>query len=188
MKNIITSAVVLLAETETMGKYLFGAYNDKGEAISFLSLPEDHGVFIKLLIGQQTIMGANTLKATPDIFPDGGRICVTHHPENVKLPAIAAKNIEEAIELAKERAEKRGENKVYVIGGANLMKQCLEENLLEEIELTLTFGHKKDVQNPVYLDFNLENWKIIKDSGLLTSEVSEPKKLNYRFLTLRSLK
>lgn len=185
MKNIKTSAVILLSKTETEGKYLFGAYNDKGDAVGFLSLPEDHGVFIKLLIGQQTIMGANTLKATPDDFPDGGRVCVTHHPGNVKAPALAAASIGEAIHLAKERAQKAGKEKVYVIGGANLIRQCLEENVLDEMELTLVYDHKEDVRHPVYLEFDFKNWEIIGDSGMLTSAVSEPKGLEYRFLTLR---
>lgn len=186
MNSIKTSAVILLSETETEGKYLFGAYNEEGVAVSFLSLPEDHGVFVKLLIGQQTIMGANTLKATPENFPDGGRICVTHHPENVKPPAMAVKNIEEAVQLAKERAKRAGEESVYVIGGASLIGQCLEESILDEIELTLVYGHKKEVQHPVYLDFDFKKWEILKDSGLLTSEVSEPKGLEYRFLTLKN--
>lgn len=185
MKIIKTSSVILLAKTETEGKFLFGAYKDDGEATGFLSLPEDHGVFLKLLIGQQTIMGANTLKATPTDFPDAGRICVTHHPEKVKPPAIAVNSIQSAVELAKSRAENSGEDKVFVIGGAKLIKEFLDANLLDEIEMTLVYGHRKNVPNPVFLDFNFDRWEILKDSGILVSAASDPGNLKYRFLSLK---
>lgn len=182
--KIKTSSMILLAKTEIADKYLFGAYKNNGEATGFIKLPEDHKRFISKLTGIQTIMGANTLKATPADFPDGGRICITHHPDQIEKGAIPAPNIRSGIETAKKRAEIHHQKVVYVIGGASIIRQCIDLNLLDEIELTLTYGHQKDVPNPVYLDFHLDDWKITEDSGLLISKNSKPKNLKYRFLTL----
>lgn len=186
MKNIITSAIILLAQTNEKNKYLFGSYKDNGEATSFLKLPEDHKRFVDILRNQQTIMGASTLKATPEDFPDSGRFCVTHHPEAVHKNAVAVNSIQKGIELAKEKAKKEGNQCVFVIGGASIIKQCLEQNLLDKIELTLTYAHQKNVENPVYLEFDFTKWEILKDSGKMISKTSNPKKLNYRFLTIKN--
>lgn len=164
---------------------MFGAYSDKGEAAGFLSLPEDHRRFVKMLTGRQTVMGFKTLEATPADFPDAGRICITHHPEKVNPPAIAAGSIAEGIEIAKQRASKTGQNVIYVIGGAEILTQCLEQQLLDEVELTLTEEYLDSAPNLIYLDFDLDDWEITDDSGILTSADSNPAHLQYRYLTLR---
>lgn len=186
MREIITSSIILLAKTSIEDQYIFGAYKDSGEATDFLQLPEDHEMFVNTLIGQQTVMGVNTLNATPLDFPDGGRICITHHPEKVRNDAIAATSIKQGIEIAKKRAEATNQEKIYVIGGAELIQQCLELQLLDEIQLTLTYGYKKQVENPIYLNFKLNNWKIIEDSGIMISANSIPKGLKFSYLRLKN--
>lgn len=181
---ITTSSIILLAKTKQANKYIFGAYTDDGKATSFLKLPEDRKMFEETLVNRQTVMGRNTFNATPTDFPDAGRICITHHPEKVGDKGIPAATIKEGIAIAKKRAQKAGQNIIYVIGGANIIKQCLEENLLDEIKLTLTYDHRPNVENPVYLDFNLDNWNIAEDSGIMISKNSEPKDLKYRYLRI----
>lgn len=182
--NTIVSSVILLAQTEKHNKYIFGAYKDNGEATDFLQLPEDHKLFIDTIRGKQVVMGKETLMATPDNFPDGGRFCVTHHPETVGRKAIAVDSIPKAIEMAKMAANKQEQDRIYVIGGASIIGQCFENNLLDEMRLTLTYGHKENVLNPVFLNFDIEKWRIIEDSGILIAENSFPDHLRYRFLTL----
>lgn len=184
LENIQTSAVILLAETEIPGRYLFGAYKDNGKATGFVDLPEDHKRFVEILTDQQTIMGRKTLEATPKDFPDAGRIVVTHHPKKIKSPGLGVESLESAIELAKKRALKEGKKEVFVVGGARIMQECIENNLLDKIQLTLTYSHQENIPNPVYLSFELDNWKIEEDSGILTSENSKPKNLKYRYLVL----
>lgn len=185
MPTIITSSIILLATTDQPNEYLFGAYKENGEATSFLKLPEDHRFFVDRLRGKQTVMGRSTLEATPVDFPDGGRICITHHPDDLRSDAIPAKDIQEAIRLAKKRAEKSGDDRIYVIGGASIIKQAIEKGLLDEINLTLTYGHQENIPHPVYLSFNREEWTVKKDSGKKISESSVPKNLAYRFLVLQ---
>lgn len=184
MKTIKTSSVILLAETGIPGKYVFGAYEDNGTAAGFLSLPEDHRRFVSILTGMQTVMGFKTLEATPADFPDAGRICITHHPGKVKAPAIAAGSVKEGIGMAKQRAAKAGQDVIYVIGGAEILTQCLQQELLDEIRLTLTEGYLKSAPNLVCLDFNSDAWEVLEDSGLLVSEGSDPPRLKYRYLRL----
>lgn len=185
MTEIITSCVILLAKTNQPNNYVFGAYKNSGEATGFVDLPEDHKRFVEILRNHQTIMGASTLKATPDDFPDGGRYCVTHHPENVGHKAKAVDSIERGIALAKVQAAKIGQKRVFVVGGASIIEQCLEKNLLDEIELTLTHDHQKQIPNPVYLQFDLASWEIVEDSGILVSKDSDPKDLKFQYLLLK---
>lgn len=184
MENIIISSIILLAKTAIPNRYIFGAYKDNGDATSFLNLPEDHDMFVNTLIAQQTIMGRETLEATPLDFPDNGRICVTHHPETLRKDAIAARSITEAITIAKQRAMERGQEKVFVIGGASIMKQCIDQNILDEVLLTLTESHNENVPHPVYLDFNLSDWLLVKDSGVMIGQNSQPENLKFHYYTL----
>lgn len=186
--QIKTSSIILLAKTEKENCYIFGAYKDNGEATSFLNLPEDHKMFVDTLTNQQTIMGYKTLKATPTDFPDAGRICITHHPNKIDNNAIPASSISEAIDIAKKRAQKTEKDTVFVIGGASIIKQCLEQDLLDEVRLTLTQDYNKPVSNPVYLEFNIDDWNIKKDSGILTSKNAKPNNLKYQYLTLAKRK
>ncbi len=183
-KNIVTSSIILLAKTDVPNRYIFGAYKNSGEATSFLQLPEDHKLFVETLTDQQTVMGRKTLQATPDDFPDAGRICITHYPNEINKGAIPAGSLSKGIEIAKRRAVKTGKNSVFVIGGASIIRQCLKEGLLDEICLTLTYDHQKPVSHPVYLDFTLKEWTIKEDSGILISKDSQPKNLKYRYLRL----
>lgn len=182
--TIKTSSVILLAKTERLHQYIFGSYKDNGEATHFLKLPEDHKMFVETLTNQQTVMGHRTLQATPEDFPDAGRICVTHYPDDIGKGAIPAESLSKGIEIAKKRALKAGKKIIYVIGGASIMQQCLDQNLLDEICLTLAHDHQKPVSHPVYLDFAIENWSIKKDSGILISKDSEPADLRYQYLIL----
>lgn len=184
--SIITSAIILLAKTETPHKYLFGAYTDDGEATSFLDLPEDRERFVKTLTDKQTVMGRKTLEATPLDFPDGGRICISRHPDKIRTDAFAAKSISQGIAIAKERATQDGQNSIYIIGGADIIKQCLNQHLLDEIKLTIAYGHQDDISNPIYIYFDLEDWEVQESSGVLTSAESKPEKLEYEFLTLKA--
>ncbi|MCO5236469.1 MAG: dihydrofolate reductase [Chitinophagaceae bacterium] len=187
MRSVKTSSLILLAKTGIQNRYIFGAYKDNGEATSFLSLPEDRKMFIETLTGKQTIMGYKTLQATPFDFPDGGRICITHHPGKVKAPGLAASTIEDALELAFRRAAKLDQDTVYVTGGASIMEQCMERGLLDEVILTLTETYAAPVSNPVYLDFVLNRWNILEDSGMRISKNSDPPNLEYHYLTLKKM-
>lgn len=184
MENILTSSIILLAKTSAPHHFVFGAYDKEGKATSFVKLPEDHKMFVDTLTGEQTVMGAKTLDATPETFPDAGRICITHHPEKVQKEGIPAQSIEEGIQIAKQRAKERNKNKIYVIGGANIIAQCLDKNLLDEIILTVVSDYYEEADRLVYLDFDIEKWEIIQDSGELISSGSKPKNLKYRFYTL----
>lgn len=185
MKAILTSSIILLAETTDPHRYVFGAYDNQGKATGFVKLPEDHKMFIDTLVGEQTVMGAKTLDATPETFPDAGRICITHHPEKIRKKGIPAQSIEEGIQIAKQRAKEKNKNKIYVIGGAHIIAQCLEKNILDEIILTIVSDYYEEADRLVYLDFDIEKWDIIQDSGELISSESKPEKLKYRFYTLR---
>lgn len=182
--SIKTKAIILLAESDKPNQYIFGAYKNNGEATSFVKLPEDHQRFVDLLTHRQTIMGHKTFQATPKNFPDAGRIVITHYPEKIDAPGIGVKNIQEAIDLAKKRAKKEDQNEIFIVGGASIIQQFIEENLLDEILLTLTYAHQENITNPVYLSFDLTNWEIKNDSGMLTSEKSDPRNLKYRYLDL----
>lgn len=184
MELIKVSAVILLAKTKEENQYVFGAYQNK-KATSFVDLPEDHDRFVQILTGEQTLMGFHTLEATPQDFPDAGRICVTHHPEKVGKNAIAVDSIKEGIEIAKKRAKKADKNQVYIVGGASIIKQCLEKNLLDEIELTLVYDYYQSANTHfVFLHFDLTKWTILKDSGIQIANDSKPHKLKFRYCTL----
>lgn len=185
MKNILTSSIILLSKSPDSQRFVFGAYDKEGNATRFVKLPEDHKMFVDTLVGEQTVMGIKTLNATPIDFPDDGRICITHHPEKVDKNAIPAQSIEEGIQIAKQRARDRNKSKIFVIGGASIIKQCIDKQLLDEVLLTVTDDYFSEADRLVYLDFSIADWLIEEDSGILVSSKSKPSNLHYRFYTLK---
>lgn len=120
----------------------------------------------------------------PKPFPMLAESALPTIPKKVQKEGIPAQSIEEGIQIAKQRAKERNKNKIYVIGSANIIAQCLDKNLLDEIILTVVSNYYEEADRLVYLDFDIEKWEIIQDSGELISSGSKPKNLKYRFYTL----
>lgn len=98
-------------------------------------LPEDMARFRELTTGHTVVMGRRTWESLPDRFrplPGRRNIVITHNPAWSEPGAERAGSVEEALGLA------RGEEHVFVIGGAEIYAAALphaDELLLTEVDL-----------------------------------------------------
>lgn len=131
-------------------------------------ISEDFKRFKRLTTGHPVIMGKNTYLSLP-IKPLPGRtnIVLTFPDDSWKEEGITIKNsLNEAIDYAHTI-----DNQVYIIGGASIYKQAMEQNLADKLEITQL--DKEYDGNTFFPEINTNTWTI----------VAEEKKEGYSFQT-----
>lgn len=131
------------------------------------------------------IMGSKTFKSLPGILPNREHLVLSstlYGDENMSVFT----SIKEALEYCEES----NYEKVFVIGGANVVKQFGDFNLFDELIITHvdTEIEKADTKIDLYTDLQIENWaiydsKTIKadDNNEYDFSVSKYIKINKRF-------
>lgn len=185
MPNVITSAFFLLTESKKNGKYVFGNFADLEES-RFVTIPKAYENFIQIIKNKQLLMDINTLRNLPKNVPAGNLFYISKQVDQSFEKAIRVETLSKGIKFAKDKALENNQSHIYIIGQAKLIKQCLKENLLDEIQLTFVYNFGDKISEPVYLDFDLNQWKIVDDSGIFTSENPNSEKISYRYLKLNS--
>lgn len=122
--------------------------------------PQDLKRFRELTIGSIVIMGRKTYESIERPLDERFNFVISSKGLNDD-EIYSFKDISSAIKYAKEKLP---DCKIFVIGGASIYKQFLEQNLIDKIYQTVV---KKKVEGDSFFDFNKENWKIveIQDSG-----------------------
>jgi dihydrofolate reductase len=130
------------------------------------TLKDDLKHFKSITNGYPVIMGSKTFESLPGILPNREHIVlskVLYSDENKSV----FDSIEEALNYCKE--SEYGE--VYVIGGANVIKQFAELNIIDEFIITHV---DCTVDGDTYLDLdedlNIYNYTIYKREKHLASE------------------
>lgn len=185
MPNVITSAIFLLTESKKNGKYVFGNFADLEES-RFVTIPKAYENFIETIKNKQLLMDINTLRNLPKNLNTGNLFYISKQVDQSFEKAIRVETLSKGIKFAKDKALENNQSHIYIIGQAKLIKQCLKENLLDEIQLTYVYNFGDKISEPVYLDFDLNQWKIVDDSGIFTSENPNSEKISYRYLKLNS--
>lgn len=185
MPNVITSAIFLLTESKKNGKYVFGNFADLEES-RFVTIPKAYENYIETIKNKQLLMDINTLRNLPKNLNAGNLFYISKQVDQSFENAIAVETLSKGIKFAKDKALENNQSHIYIIGQTKLIKQCLKENLLDEIQLTFVYNFGAKISEPVYLDFDLNQWKIVDDSGIFTSENLNSEKISYRYLKLNS--
>ena len=120
-------------------------------------LKDDLKNFKNITIGSPLIMGSNTFNSLPGILPDREHLVLSstmYGDEN--------KSVFTSIKEVLEYCEESKYDNVYVIGGANLVKQFCQLNLFDNLIITHVDA---SITGDTVLDIdvlNLENWQISK--------------------------
>src|SRR5690625_3922976 len=115
-------------------------------------------------------MDINTLRNLPKNLPAGNLFYISKQVDQSIENAIAVETLFKGIKFSKDKALENNQSHIYIIGQSKLIKQCLKENLLDEIKLTFVYNFSDKISELVYLDFDLNQWKIVDDSRIFTSE------------------
>lgn len=122
-------------------------------------LPADLRRFKEITSGHHILMGRNTFESIGKPLPNRTTVIITRNHNYFKDGCLIAKSIEEAIELAKN------DDKIFIIGGAQIYKQVLEKGLADRLDITLVHQNfEADVFFPkidekIWKEVNREDFK-----------------------------
>lgn len=116
--------------------------------------PEDLKHFKEKTMDHPVIMGSSTYRSLPENFkplPGRKNIVLTRSGIDVDESVDVANSLEEAWQIAEEHEDE----KAFIIGGATIYDQTLEE----ADKLVLTRIHQEYDGDTFFPDWNKENWE-----------------------------
>ena len=121
-------------------------------------LPEDMKFFRSQTTGFPVITGRKNYESIPEKFrplPNRENIVVTR--QNIKYEgAQVCSSIKKAIEIASSYQK----DKIFIIGGGQIYKQCLEQDLVDKLIITWV---EADIEADVYFPVLDSKWTLISE-------------------------
>ena len=140
-------------------------------------LPKDMKFFKDTTQGHHVIMGRKNFESIPHKFrplPNRTNVIVTRQSGYIAEDCIVVNSVEESIEVAK----KNGDTEPFVIGGGQIYKVALENNLIDRIYLT-RIHHT--FEGDTFFPNLSEDWKVVAREDY---KADEKNKYDYSFLVL----
>ena len=138
-------------------------------------ISEDLKRFKATTLGHPIIMGRKTFASINKPLPGRLNIIITRNKDFKAPPGcFVAHSLKEAISLAREK----NNQEIFIIGGGEIYRQALDQNLVNKLYLTHIKGDFNcDVFFPDYSNFN----------QVISQKKSQDKKHQYTFLELKNL-
>ena len=155
------SLIVAKAQNEAIGKD-----NDL-----IWHLRDDMRYFSSTTKGHHVIMGRMNYDSIPDKYrplPDRTNIIVTRNPNFEAEDCVVVNSIEEGLEIAK----KNGDEEVFIIGGGQIYKKSLDEDMLDKSYIT--YVHHEFDADVFFPEYDKAIWK-------KTSEIFHPKDEKHKY-------
>ncbi|MAR40402.1 MAG: diacylglycerol kinase [Flavobacteriales bacterium] len=140
-------------------------------------LPRDMKFFKDTTKGHHVIMGRKNFESIPHKFkplPNRTNVIITRQSDYIAEDCIVVNSVEESIEVAK----KNGDEEPFIIGGGQIYKIALENNLIERIYLTRIHHN---FEGDTFFPNLAEDWKVITREDC---KADEKNKYDYSFLVL----
>ena len=167
-----TSIIVAVAENNAIGKN-----NDL-----LWHLPADMKHFKQLTTGHHILTGRKNYESIPEKFrplPNRTNIVITRNTSLILKDCFVFGSIKEGIELARNN----GEEELFIIGGGEIYKQSLEQNLVDKIYLTRV--HASFDADTFFPELAETQWK--KESEIFISK-DEKNPFDCTFIELTRIK
>ncbi len=155
------SIIAAIDEKRGLGKNNQMAWKIPGELARFKEITTPHPI----------IMGRKTYESIGRVLPNRANIIVTRDQKYIVDGAVVVYSLEDAVNEAKKAPNPE---EIFIIGGGQIFKEALEENLVDKLYLTLVEGdYGADTFFPDYSGF-----KIIKE------QEGESGEYKYKFVDL----
>ena len=144
---MVVSLIVAVSENKVIGKD-----NDL-----VWHLPTDMKFFKDTTKGHFVIMGRRNYESIPHKYrplPNRTNVIVTRKDDYKAEGCLVVNSVEEAIELAK----KAGDKEPFVIGGGQIYKHAIENNLVDRIYLTRVHT---EIDGDTYFNDLDDSWKLV---------------------------
>lgn len=134
-------------------------------------LPADLKRFKKRTSGHFILMGRNTFESIGRPLPNRTTVIITRNKDYFKEGCLIAHSLEQAIEMSKD------EEQVFVIGGAQVYENAIENDLADVLDITLV--HEEFDADVFFPEIDLNIWKEVAREDF---EADEKNKLAYSFV------
>ena len=135
-------------------------------------LPADLKRFKKVTSGHYILMGRNTFESIGKPLPNRTSVIITRNTNYFKDGCLIANSLEDALELAAEEEE------VFIIGGAQIYKYAIENNLADKLDITIVNEvFEADVFFP---EIDTKFWKEVAREDF---KADEKNKYDYSFVS-----
>tara|TARA_B110000503_G_C7070617_1_gene380706 strand:+ start:342 stop:836 length:495 start_codon:yes stop_codon:yes gene_type:complete len=134
-------------------------------------LPADLKRFKKTTTGHDILMGRNTFESIGKPLPNRTTIIITRNENYFQDGCVIASSLEEAIELAKK------DEQVFIIGGAQVYKYAIENNIADTLDITLV--HHEFEADVFFPEIDSKIWKEVAREDF---KADEKNKFDYSFL------
>jgi dihydrofolate reductase len=137
-------------------------------------LPADLKRFKKVTTGHHILMGRNTYESIGKPLPNRTTVIITRNSNYKAEGCIVVNSIEKAIEVAKE------DEHVFVIGGAQIYKQAMEADLVDQLDITLV--HQNFEADVFFPEIKTAIWK---EASREDFEADEKNTYDYSFISYK---
>ncbi len=135
-------------------------------------LPADLKRFKKITTGHTILMGRNTFESIGKPLPNRTTIIITRNDNYFVEDCFIANSIEKAIEMAQK------DNRIFIIGGAQIYQQAMEQNLVDRLDITLV--HQEFEADVYFPKIDLKIWKEVAREN---HKADEKNKYDYSFIS-----
>ncbi|NJN50135.1 MAG: dihydrofolate reductase [Polaribacter sp.] len=139
-------------------------------------LPADLKRFKNTTSGYPIIMGRKTYESIGKPLPNRTNIIITRNTDYFVDGCLIARNLQDALQLVKDVEH------VFIIGGAQIYKQALEQELADFLDITLV--HQNFEADVFFPKIDSKKWKLISQEDFKKDEKNP---LNYSFLKYKKL-
>lgn len=134
-------------------------------------LPADLKRFKKITSGHHILMGRNTFESIGKPLPNRTTIIITRNEDYVKAGCLISNSLEEALEMAKN------DDEIYIIGGAQIYKYALDNNIADALEITLV--QKEFEADAFFPEIEMSVWESVAREDF---KADDKNKLDYSFI------
>lgn len=134
-------------------------------------LPADLLHFKKMTSGHYIIMGRKTFESIGKPLPNRTSIIISRNPQYHVAGCLTATSLEAALDLAKNQ------EKIFIIGGAQIYKQAMEQKLADQLEITRVEGDFE--ADAFFPEITPEDWMEIAREE---HQADDKNKYNYAFI------
>lgn len=134
-------------------------------------LPADLKRFKQTTSGFPIIMGRKTYESIGKPLPNRTNIIVTRNTDYFIDGCLIATNLQDALQLVNDVEQ------VFIIGGAQIYKQALEQDLVDFLDVTLV--HQNFEADVYFPEIDTNKWKLISKEDFPKDEKNP---FDYSFL------
>lgn len=130
-------------------------------------LPADMKHFKQLTSGHCILTGRKNFESIPEKFrplPNRTNIIITRNKDLKIDQCHVFTSIKEGIEFAKSN----GEQELFVIGGGEIYRECIEQNLVRKIYLTRV--HQNFEADTFFPELEEKNWNVLSELFMIKDE------------------